>query len=653
MNPKPLWRPDPARMHHSAMADFIIRANAERGAQVTDYDYPALYRWSLDDPAGFWSLLWDFFNIKAEAPPEQILAHPEAMPGARWFTGARLNFAENLLRFRDEQTALVFRNESGCRRRLSYAELYREVASVRAGLEASGVGTLDRVAAYLPNLPEAVIVMLATASLGAVYSSASPDFGASGVLDRFGQIEPKVLFASDGYLYNGKPRGTLGKLRQIAAALPSLERVVVVPYVDSAARFGDIRHAVHYDDFRRHTIQTIEFRPQAFDHPLYILYSSGTTGKPKCIVHGTGGVLLQHLKELGLHCDLHREDVLFYFTTCGWMMWNWLVSGLALGATLVLYDGSPLHPDAEALLRMADEEGITVFGTSAKYLAAIEKAGVTRNPKARLDSIRSILSTGSPLLPEQYDYVYRELKPQIQLASISGGTDIVSCFALGNPLLPVYRGELQCRGLGMAVKIFDSQGHSLVGKPGELVCTRPFPAMPIGFWNDPNGERYRSAYFGRFPNVWHHGDWSALTERGGLIIYGRSDAVLNPGGVRIGTAEIYRQVEKLPEIMESLAVGQAWRGDVRIVLFVRLADGIELTAELGNRIRREIRDNASPRHVPAKIIAVPDLPRTRSGKITEIAVRKIIHGQEIHNLEALANPEALEAFRNRPELAID
>lgn len=646
-----LWQPDPQGAANSRMAKFLARANSDYGLSAKSY--ADLYAWSLKCPSEFWSLVWNFFAVKHHAKPKAILEQATSMPGAQWFSGAQLNYAENLLRFRDDRTAIIFRNEKGERRSLTYRELYRQVATVRQGLEKFGIQKGDRVAAYLPNIPETVIVMLATASLGAVFSSASPDFGVSGVIDRFGQIDPKIFFTADGYTYNGKVHHTLHKVQEIVNALPSIGQTVVVPYIREAPDLQSVPQAISFDVFVEDSAEEIDFVPLDFSAPLYILYSSGTTGKPKCIVHSTGGVLLQHLKELGLHCDLQARDTFFYYTTCGWMMWNWLVSGLAFGVPICLYDGSPVQPNPESLLRMAQEESISIFGTSAKYLSAIEKANVKANESLNLKSIRSILSTGSPLLQEQYDYVYGELKSDVQLSSISGGTDIVSCFALGNPMVPVYRGELQSRGLGMAVEIFDETGHSVVNQTGELVCTRPFPAMPIGFWNDPGNKRYHRAYFERFPGVWCHGDWALLNERGGLVIFGRSDTVLNPGGVRIGTAEIYRQVEKLPEILESLAVGQEWKGDIRIILFVRVIAGEKLTARLKERICQEIRDNASPRHVPSKILDVADIPRTRSGKITEVAVREIIHGRPVGNRQAIANPESLEAFRNRPELQED
>jgi acetoacetyl-CoA synthetase len=583
-----------------------------------------------------------------------VIGNPRAMPGARFFPAARLNFAENLLKFADDEPALIFRNERGARRSLSYRELRAEVARLAAGLRAAGVVAGDRVAAFVPNLPESSIAMLATASLGAIWSSCSPDFGVHGVLERFGQIRPKVLFTADGYFYAGKKLDSLGAMAQVLAQLPAVERVVVIPYLSEqpelAALGAAASRATAWQQFGSRGAAPV-FEAMPFNAPLYILYSSGTTGVPKCIVHGAGGTLLQHQKEHLLHTDLKRSDRLFYFTTCGWMMWNWLMSGLACGATLILYDGSPFHPDPGVLWRMAAEERITIFGTSAKYLASLQKSSFVPRTAVDLAALRTLLSTGSPLLPEGFDYVYQVVKADLQLASISGGTDIVSCFALGCPIRPVYRGEIQCRGLGMAVEIFDDNGRPLRGERGELVCTAPFPSMPVGFWNDADGARYRSAYFERFPGVWHHGDYAAITEHDGLIIYGRSDAVLNPGGVRIGTAEIYSAVESLPQITEALAVGQDWNGDVRVVLFVRLKEGVLLDEPLKKDIRSAIRSSTTPRHVPAKIIAVPDLPRTLSGKLTELAVRNVIHGLPVKNVDALANPQALEHFRNLSELS--
>ncbi|HET8727619.1 MAG TPA: acetoacetate--CoA ligase, partial [Alphaproteobacteria bacterium] len=584
---------------------------------------------------------------------DRVLMDGDRMPGARFFPDARLNFAENLLRRRDGGTAIVFRGEAQVRRRLTWAELYDTVSRTAKALASLGIGPGDRVAGFMPNMPETVIAMLATASLGATWSSASPDFGVQGVLDRFGQIEPKVLFTSDGYFYNGKTFGVLDKVGEILKGLPTVRQTVVVPYTTERPDAAKLPGGIDFPAFiGGHAPGDIPFARLPFDHPLYIMFSSGTTGVPKCIVHGAGGTLLQHLKEHLLHSDAKRDDRVFYFTTCGWMMWNWLVSALATEATLLLYDGSPFHPDGNALFDYADEEGMTFFGTSAKYIDALAKQGYRPIETHGLSTVRTMASTGSPLVPEGFDYVYGSVKRDIQLASISGGTDIVSCFALGNPIAPVWRGELQARGLGMAVEVFDDEGRPVRGQKGELVCVKPFPAMPIGFWNDPDGKKYHDAYFARFPNVWWHGDYVELTAHDGLIIYGRSDATLNPGGVRIGTAEIYRQVEKLDEVVEGLVIGQDWDHDVRVVLFVRLRDGLTLDEDLAKRIKARIRDGASPRHVPAKIVQVADIPRTKSGKITELAVRDIVHGRAVKNKEALANPEALDFYKDLPDLKL-
>jgi acetoacetyl-CoA synthetase len=574
------------------------------------------------------------------------------MPSAHWFPGATLNFAEHLLRRRDNHPALVAIGEDGSREQLTYAELAAHVAGLQRQLQAAGVGLGDRVAAFMPNTWQTVVGMLAASSLGATWSSCSPDFGTQGVIDRFGQIEPKVLIAAAGYRYAGKNLDLTGKLGEILERLPSLQQLILVPYSNPKTRTDALQTEAQvslWQDFYQPG-GTPAFTQVAFDHPLYILYSSGTTGVPKCIVHGSGGVLLQHVKELGLHTDLSASDCLFYYTTCGWMMWNWLVSGLALGATLVLFDGSPFHPGAERLIDLIDAENISIFGTSAKYLAALEKAGAKPGSSHQLERLKTILSTGSPLSHESFDYVYREIKSDLCLSSISGGTDIVSCFALGNPLLPVWRGELQCKGLGMDVQVWNDAGQPVIGEKGELVCAKHFPSMPVGFWNDPQGEKFKSAYFDTFPGVWAHGDYAEETAHGGLVIHGRSDAVLNPGGVRIGTAEIYRQVEKVEEVLESIAIGQDWNNDVRVVLFVRLREGVSLTDELQERIRQVIESNTSTRHVPAKIIAVTDIPRTISGKIVELAVRNVVHGKPVKNTDALANPEALELYKDLPEL---
>ena len=643
-----IWEPSADRVASTEMQRFLDTVRATRPA-VTDY--PSLYRWSVDEPGEFWSEVWRFCDVIASQPAETPVERPEKMPGARWFPGARLNFAENLLRFRDDRSALVFWNERGRRCSLSYREVYAEVGRLAAALRDHGVEAGDRVAGFMPNLPHTVIAMLATASLGAVWSSCSPDFGVKGVLDRFGQIRPRVLFTADGYRFGGKEFDSLGRVRRVLEAIPEIERVVVTPYLSLDPDLGFTDRAVLWDTFCGPQLSgDVPFAQLPFDHPLYIMYSSGTTGLPKCMVHGAGGTLLQHLKELVLHTDLTRDDRIFYYTTCGWMMWNWLVSSLAVGATVLLYDGSPMKPEPDILFEMAERERMTIFGTSAKYLALAEKEGVRPREGRDLAALRTLLSTGSPLLPESYDYAYNHIGTDLCLSSISGGTDLISCFALGNPMAPVYRGELQTRGLGMKVEVFDDDGAAVVGHKGELVCTQAFPSMPVAFWDDPDGSKYHDAYFNVFPGVWRHGDWAEVTERGGMIIYGRSDATLNPGGVRIGTAEIYRQVEQIDEVVESLVVGQSWQGDTRIVLFVRLRDGVVLDDSLRDRIRRQVRANASPYHVPKKILAVADIPRTRSGKITEMAVRDLIHGRSVKNAEALANPEALDLYRDLVEL---
>ncbi len=634
---KPLWTPSPERAAGTELARFM--------KLVGKSSYAELHRWSIEHSAEFWSRLWDFAEVKG-SKGSQTLVNPGRMPGAKWFPDARLNYAENLLRSRGSAEAIVFWGEDRIKRRITQKNLYDLVSRLAQALKDAGVKKGDRVAGYLPNVPEATAALLATASIGAVWSSCSPDFGVQGVLDRFGQIEPKVLFCADGYLYNGKEFDSQEKASQVLDKLPSVEECVVVDYLGIPAKAG----TPLLEFIEPFPARDIAFEPVEFDHPLYILYSSGTTGVPKCIVHGAGGSLLQHLKEHRLQSDVKAGDRLFYFTTLGWMMWNWLVSGLASDATLLLYDGSPFVQRGRVLFDMADAEGMTHFGTSAKFIDALAKTGLKPKETHRLDKLRAVLSTGSPLAPEGFDYVYENVKSDVCLSSISGGTDIVSCFVLGNPIGPVWRGEIQAKGLGMAVEVFDENGVAVKKEKGELVCTKPFPSMPIGFWNDPEGSRYRAAYFDKYPNVWRHGDWCEETEHGGLVIYGRSDAVLNPGGVRIGTAEIYRQVEQIDEVMEALVIGQDWEGDVRVVLFVKLKEGVSLNDSLAAKIKAQIRKNTTPRHVPAKVLQVTDIPRTKSGKIVELAVREVVHGRPVKNLEALANPEALEHFRGRAEL---
>jgi acetoacetyl-CoA synthetase len=650
MQEQPLWTPSPERLAGARMSAFMTRVNERHGLALKDYRQ--LWKWSVDHLEDFWSEVWDFGGVVGTRG-KRVLADKHKMPGARFFPDGKLNYAENLLRVRDDTDAIVFWGEDKVRRRLSRRELYDTVSRVQQALTKAGVKEGDRVAAFMPNMPETVIAMLATASLGATFTSCSPDFGVQGVLDRFGQVEPTVLFCCDGYYYNGKTIDTLPRIAEIVKDLPTVKQVVVVPYVSDASDVSLVPRASRLADFvAPFKPREIAFNRVPFNHPLYILYSSGTTGVPKCIIHGTGGVLLMHLKEHLLHCDVKPGDEVFYFTTCGWMMWNWLVSGLAAGATLLLYDGSPFLGRGNILFDYAAAEDMTHFGTSAKFIDAAAKVNVDPVHSHKLPALRVMLSTGSPLAPEGFDYVYGHVKKDIDLASISGGTDLVACFAGGCPIIPVWRGELQCRLLGMAVEIFDDEGRSLPpGQKGELVCTKPFPTMPLGFWDDPDGSKYRAAYFERFPGVWRHGDWCEITKHDGLIIYGRSDAVLNPGGVRIGTAEIYRQVEKLEEVIESIVIGQDWQSDVRVVLFVRLRDGLKLDDALAKRIKDIIRANTTPRHVPGVILQVPDIPRTKSNKIVELAVRAVVHGQAVKNVEALANPEALEHFRNRSELS--
>jgi acetoacetyl-CoA synthetase len=649
---KLLWKPSEEQIQQSNMYRFMNVVNQKYNQDFNEY--APLYGWSVENIAEFWETMWEFADIIASKPYDQIIDDVSKMPGARWFSGARLNFAENLLRYRDDRVALIFKGEAQQSIKITYAELYDEVARLAKSLREAGVQIGDRVVGFMPNMPTSIIAMLAAASIGATWSSCSPDFGIKGVLDRFGQIKPKVLFTANGYSFKGKKLDCLERIANILKELPSIEKVVVVPYTKQKADISSIPNAVHYNEFKSSESNLdIEFEQLPFDHPLYIMYSSGTTGLPKCMVQSAGGILVHHLKELILHTDLKREDTIFYFTTCGWMMWNWLTSSLAVGATLVLFDGNPFHPHPAALWEMAQEEKVTVFGTSAGYIAALINAGVKPAQDFDLSALRAVLSTGSPLSIEGFEFIYSEVKKDLQLASIAGGTDLNGCFALGNPMGPVYAGELQCRGLAMDVRGFDESGKELINEEGELVCCKPFPSMPIYFWDDPDGSKYHSAYFDVFANIWRHGDFITVTDRGGVVMLGRSDATLNPGGVRIGTAEIYRQVEQMEEIEDSVLIGQNWKNDIRVILFVKLAPGFELTEELQAKIRQTIRTNASPRHVPAKILVTPAVPYTLNMKKVELAVKKIIEGQPVLNRDALGNPEALDFYENLPELQED
>ena len=647
-----LWKPSEERIRNTNMHEFMQAVNRKHGTNFKEYS--ELYKWSIQNIPEFWADMWDEAGIIASKSYDTVIDDLNKMPGARWFSGARLNYAQNLLRFRDDKTAIIFKGEAMDEpERITYAQLYEKVSRLARALRDEGIIAGDRVVGFMPNMPETIIAMLAASSIGAIWSSCSPDFGTKGALDRFGQIEPKILFTASGYSYNGRRFDSLKKISDISSQLSLRPKIVVVPYANSDPDTSNVSNSVHLRDFISHNkCPEIEFEQLPFDHPLYIMYSSGTTGLPKCMVQSAGGILINHIKELKLHTDVLREDVLFYFTTCGWMMWNWMVSALSLGATIILFDGSPMYPDQGALLKLAETEKITIFGTSAKYIDSLMKDGHSLKDKYDLSTLKTILSTGSPLSKENFRFVYNDIKKDVCLSSISGGTDLNGCFALGNPMGPVYAGELQCRGLALNVKAYDEEGKSRLSYKGELVCTSPFPSMPLFFWNDTDGKKYHNAYFDVYPGIWRHGDFIEIYEQGGVVIYGRSDSTLKPGGVRIGTAEIYSIVEAFDEIEDSLVIGQDWECDVRVILFVKLKDDIKLNEGLIQKIKNAIRTNSSPRHVPAKVIAIRDIPYTINMKKVEIAVRKIIHGQPVLNRDALKNPDSLDLFKDIPELKV-
>jgi acetoacetyl-CoA synthetase len=646
---KPIWIPSEERIKAANLTRFINLVNERFGLKLNTYH--DLQKWSVNNIPNFWALIWEFGEVRASVPYESVVTNLDDMLGVTWFPGARLNFAENLLRYRDDRTALTFRGEGQEAVRLTYAQLYDKVARLAEALRQSGVKVGDRIAGFMPNMIETVIAMLAATSLGAIWSSCSPDFGVKGILDRFQQIEPKILFTANGYSYNGRVFDSLERVSSVLGEIPSVEKVIVVPYTDTSPDISQIPNSVLFNDYISVRPESeIQFEQLPFDHPIYIVYSSGTTDKPKCVVHRAGGILIQHLKELILNTDMKRDDTIFYFTTCGWVMWNWLVSSLTQGASIILYDGSPFFPDETTLFKLVKDENTSIWGTSPRYLATIEKAGIRPDEQYDLPNLKTMISTGSPLSIENYQFVYRYIKPDIFLNNISGGTEAIACFGIGNPVSPIYAGEMQGLGLGMDVQVFDDEGKSITEQEGELVCTKPFPSMPLKFWNDDNNQKYRSTYFEMYPNVWRHGDNARITNNGGLIISGRSDATLKPGGVRIGTAEIYRQVETVEEIQDCLVIGQEWDNDVRIILFVKLNEGVEFNEALIQKVRNVIRNNASPRHIPAKIIPVADIPYTVNGKKVELAVRNIIHGKPVQNIDALANPDALELYKNLKEL---
>jgi acetoacetyl-CoA synthetase len=645
---KLLWKPDANQANKTHMYRFMRQVNARYNKDFSDYFQ--LHKWSIENISDFWAMMWEFADIIASANYTQII-DKNVMPGAKWFEGAKLNFAENLLRFRDDKTAIIFKGETQDAIHITYKELYSEVARIAKSLKEIGVTKGDRVVGFMPNMPQSIMAMLAATSMGALWSSCSPDFGIKGVIDRFGQIKPKVLFTANGYSYKGKHIDSLERISSVLQEIDSIEKVIVVPYTEKEPEIKGIAHAVLYNDFiSKDTNCTLSFEQLPFDHPVYIMYSSGTTGLPKCMVQSGGGILINHLKELMLHTDLKRQDNIFYFTTCGWMMWNWLTSSLAVGATLILFDGQPFYPDAGALWKLAQDVGITIFGTSAAYISGIKNAGLQPGKNYDLSALKTLLSTGSPLSVECFEYVYKKIKQDLRLSSIAGGTDLNGCFAAGNPMGPVYAGELQCCCLGMDVKAFDDTGKSLLNKEGELVCVSPFPSMPVYFWDDPDGKKYHDAYFDIYPGIWRHGDFIKITETGGVVFCGRSDATLNPGGVRIGTSDIYRLVDKFKEIQDSVIIGQEWKNDLRVILFVKMAQGHDLTENIKNNIRKIIRSEASPRHVPEKIIEVKDIPYTLNMKKVELAVKKVVQNEPVLNKDALINPESLAYYKHIPEL---
>lgn len=641
MTNDPIWQPTQAHINKSKLYQFMQTVN--RCYHLNCATYWDLYHWSIKQPGNFWQMVWDFCQVKASQPAQSQLIGASDMLKAKWFPGAKLNYAENLLKRNDNKLALIFRNEQNRRQTLTYAQLNHKVAKLANALKQHNIKKGDLIAAYMPNMPETVIALLASSSIGAIWSACSPEFGIDGVIERFGQIKPKILFTVDGQTYQGKSFDLLNKITQISQKIPSIENIIITPYLNENPILDDLSNASLFEDFLS-SDSNLSFAQLPFEHPLCVMFSSGTTGAPKCIVHGSGATLLQHLKELVLHTDLRPEETIFYYTTCGWMMWNWYISSLAIGSTLVIYDGAATFPSTDTLFNLIDEESICVFGTSASYISLLKKSHLQPNKSHPLNQLRMILSTGSPLLPELFDYVYTHIKTDIMLCSISGGTDILSCFALGNPMLPIYRGELQSPGLGMDVDIFDDQGHSLKRGKGELVCKSPFPSMPLYFFNDPDKIKYQKTYFSKYPGIWAQGDYAALTQHGGFKFYGRSDTVLNPGGVRIGTAEIYRQVQQIDEILESAAIEKQCHGEVKIILFVKLRAGIKLNDKLIAKVKQQLRENMSPRHVPAKVIQINAIPKTINGKIVELAIRNVIHGLPVKNKTALANPECLKEY---------